>query len=303
METAKIGSVVSSSWESPGWAALALALVLGAGTLGTGAPWAGFGPSGARAQDASVRDTAAARALFREGVACADAGDWTCAADRFGRAYEIRPSPVVAYNYGHALVEIGRLVEGAEILARVRRDGSAPEAVRADAERVIGQAEPRMGMLSVELDGPGERVVVSIDGHGMAASLVGTAIPVDPGERLVEARRDGETVAREHVTITEGGHARVSLSVPPLPPEEPSLGRAQLDGTSAGPSPQPPGLAGIGAPASAGTDGGDQGPWIALGVTGGVLVVGAAIVLGVLLAPVGEPTPYGGNLGWVEIGR
>lgn len=47
----------------------------------------------------------------------------------------------------------------------------------------------------------------------------------------------------------------------------------------------------------------DDGPWIALGLGAGVLVVGGAIVLGVVLAQPGAVAPFEGTLGHVEIGR
>ncbi|UJR81300.1 hypothetical protein [Sandaracinus amylolyticus] len=241
-----------------------------------------------------MRDTAAARALFQEGVACADRSDWSCAADRFARAHELRASAVIAYNLGHALVESGRLVEGTEILRRLVRDESVAANVRADASRVIRDAEPRIGRLAVHLRGPHDDVSVALGTHELASSLLGTAAPVDPGEHVLEARRDGEIVASARVHIEPGGSEEIELEIPARPerPAASAIGpeaaaRTALDPTS------PPDV-----------ESSDEGTWIALGVTGGVLVVAAAVVVAVVLAaPAQEPAPFDGTLGWVEIGR
>lgn len=256
-----------------------------------------------RAQEsASVRDTAAARALFREGVACTDRRDWDCAADRFGRAYRVRPSPVLAYNLGHALIELGRLVEGVEILQQMLREDSGPDAVRADARRALEAAAPRIGRLTVHATGPTRGVQLSIDGHELASSLLGAAAPVDPGERLVEARRDGEVVASVRVRVPEGGAQTVELALPELPPDEAS--EDPVVATLA-PSAVPTAAETARAAELAGaTDrGGDDGPWIALGIGGAALVVGGAIVLAIVLAQPTEAMAFDGNLGHVEIGR
>jgi hypothetical protein len=44
----------------------------------------------------------------------------------------------------------------------------------------------------------------------------------------------------------------------------------------------------------------DDTPWIALGIGGGVLLIGGAIVLGVVLGQPQAPTPFDGSLGHVE---
>lgn len=245
-----------------------------------------------------MRDTAAARALFREGVACTDRRDWECAVDRFGRAHRVRPSPVLAYNLGHAMIELGRLVEGVEILQQLLRDDAASATVRADAQRAVDAAAPRIARLTVHATGPTRGVRFSIDGHALASSLLGAAAPVDPGERLVEARRGDELVASSRVQIAEGSAETIEIQLPEPPP-----GEVIAEATA------PP----VVVPTAAETalaaqpprtdDGGDDGPWIALGIGGAALVVGGAIVLAIVLAQPTEPMVFDGNLGHLEIGR
>src|SRR5688500_7171623 len=73
-------------------ACLALALNL---------PWA---PGATRADDDDPRQRAAA--LFQQGVASADRGDYRAALLAFERAYALSPHPSALYNIGLALVAL-----------------------------------------------------------------------------------------------------------------------------------------------------------------------------------------------------
>lgn len=245
-----------------------------------------------------MRDAAAARALFREGVGCADRQDWACAADRFHRAHQVRPSPVIAYNLGHALVESGRLVEGTEILRQLLRDESAPAGVRADARRVVDATAPRIARLTVRAVGPTDGVAFSIDQHELAASLLGVAAPVDPGERRITATRGDEVIASASVRLAEGGAESVELQLPEPSPTgaAPAVATAEV----ASPARAAEGaMTLVDAPPAQS----DEGPWIALGIGAAIAVVGGAVVLAVVLAQPSEAMPFDGNLGHVEIGR
>jgi hypothetical protein len=248
----------------------------------------------------STHDSAVARALFREGVACADVLDWECAADRFARAREVRPSPVLTYNLGQALIELGRFVEGTEILTQLLRDSTLQSSVRADAERTLELASQRIGQLSIHVIGPIDGVVFTLDGHELAASLLETTIPVDPGERLIEAHRSNELIAHARVLATSGQPTVATLTLPELP----SL---SLDAPTAAPAPEVTASSFAIEPRSFAIEPRDEprsddAPWIALGIGGAVAVIGGAIVLGIVLSqPSSDPT-FEGNLGHVEIG-
>ncbi len=251
-------------------------------------------PCTAEAQGSSVHDTAAARSLFQEGITCADAHDWVCAADRFGRAHALRASPVIAYNLGAALVALGRIVEGSEHLLRVARDEAAPAPMRSDAQRAADAVAGRIARVVVRTEGSTEGVTLTIDGRALSASLVGAAAPVDPGEHLVEASRGSDVIASAHFAVEPGAAGEVSLALPDPPPEPPR----EAPTVTSEPierivervvmAPAPPS---------------DDAPWIGLGVGIGVVVIAGAIVIAVLLAPPSEPSPYMGSLGTVEVGR
>jgi hypothetical protein len=236
----------------------------------------------------SVRSSAAARALFREGVECADRADWACAVDRHGRAYGLRPSPVIAYNLGMALLAVGRLVEGTEMLVRVSRDEHATSQLRAEARTAADHALPRVGRLTVHVEGPLAGASMTLDGHDLRRELLNTASPTDPREHVLIVSRHGAEVARATVTVADGQSAELTVTIPPLPVDDVALADEPDRDVML--------LAPVAAPS-------DDTPWIVLGIGAGVLVVGGAIVLGVVLAQPGPMAPYEGTLGVVEFGR
>ncbi|MCA9615224.1 MAG: tetratricopeptide repeat protein, partial [Myxococcales bacterium] len=92
--------------------------------------------------------TAAARALFAEGVSAAEAGDHATAVDRFERALALRWAPPIAYNLAEALAQVGRYVEAVEQLHSVER-AEAPADMQANARLRREELEPRLGRLRV----------------------------------------------------------------------------------------------------------------------------------------------------------
>ena len=164
-----------------------------------------------------AQSTAAARALFEEGVAYSDANRWEEAADRFRRSLALRPSPVVAYNLASALVHLGELVEASELLQGVARDEAAPEPARAAAASLLEEVQPRLGRLTIHLDGYPMEIEVRVDGRVIREEAVGVPVPADPGTAEVRVMRGREAVAEGTVEVPEGGEAELRLEVPPPP--------------------------------------------------------------------------------------
>jgi len=167
------------------------------------------------AQDAEGDpQTEEARALFAEGVDLADQERFEEAAERFHRAYQLRPAAPIALNLGNALIESGRLVEGTEMLRQVTRDTDASEELRERAEWSIENAELRIGSIVVHLTGPLDDVVVEVAGSPLAPGSYGVPVSADPGPNEVSARRGPEIVASSTVDVQEGGQAELTLEIP-----------------------------------------------------------------------------------------
>lgn len=247
----------------------------------------------ARAQDGSATSATAARALFVEGVAAADAEDWATAAERFGRALSLRPSATIAMNLGVALEHLGRLVEAMELLRGVARDAAANPEVRASATESLAALEPRIAWVHLTVDGPLDGVIFSVDERPLSAALVGTLVPVDPGLHRFVASRDHGEVASLSLTLTEGGREDAHLAIParveaPLPTEvaapvddAPLEAPLEIPLPPSGPDP----LA------------------LGLGIGGGVLLAGGVVALVLVFALPSGGMPFMGNAGVVEVGR
>jgi hypothetical protein len=173
-------------------------------------------PSWVEAQD-DARITAAARSLFQEGVACSDHQDWPCAVDRFSSARALRSSPVILLNYAIALSHVGRIVEASEIYRALGRDTSAPAALRAEATQAVTELEPRFGRLRARVTGSLDGVGLTLDGAEVAVSIVGVAVPGDPGDHVLEAHRAGAVVASARVHVESGATAEATLTIPDAP--------------------------------------------------------------------------------------
>src|SRR6478752_3743673 len=74
------------------------------------------------AEDASAAETAAARALAVDGLKLAQANNCVEAVPKLERAEKLYHSTMVATRLGECYVNVGRLVEGTEILRKVLRE-------------------------------------------------------------------------------------------------------------------------------------------------------------------------------------
>jgi len=167
-------------------------------------------------------ERALARSLFHQGLECLDAEDLPCAAERFTRSHELRPSAVVAYNLASVLAKLGRVVHAAELLRWIRRSNANDE-VKQAAAALLPQITPQIAHWTLRAEGSTDSVRFYLDGRALPEQVIGVRAPVDPGEHRVEARRGEETVAETTFSVEARGNAEASLDVPapPVPtPEE-----------------------------------------------------------------------------------
>jgi len=173
-------------------------------------------PAAASAQaPTDAATTAQARALFTEGLEHADAERWEEALDRFRRAATLRRATPILFNLALAARHVGALVEASEALREVLRDPEVAPEVEARARSELSGLEPRLGHLTLAVEGPRDGVEVSLDGAPRPPATWGVALPVDPGPHEAFATRDGETVARADVHLEEGEARTLALTVPP----------------------------------------------------------------------------------------
>lgn len=172
-------------------------------------------------EEAAATNSAAARALFAEGLTAAEAGDHAAAADRFERALELRWAAPIAYNFAEALSRMGRLVEAIENLHAIERSEASLD-VKETARARREELEPSVGRLRVVLtpDEPG--LSIRVDGRPLPQALRGVAFPVDPGERRLTIHRGAQEAGVAQSTVVAGVETTVHVEVAPrLPtPEE-----------------------------------------------------------------------------------
>lgn len=253
--------------------------------LSVGVLWAGR----AFAQSNEERDTATARALFREGVELSDLGDLQGAADRFRRSLEIRPSPVVEYNLGSTLVELGRLVEASEHLTHVlqhfAQNPGTNERVHRAAQTLQERIASRIARLTIEVTGFSEGDEVRIDGVRHPEQALGVGAPADPGPHRITVHRNETEVVGQDVELADGASESVVLEVPAnvvapahLPPEQ-EVAPVIVEPVPLGED----------------DDGGVAGsPWFWIAIGSGVVAV--AMVIVILSMSAGEEPPFDGSL-------
>jgi hypothetical protein len=163
---------------------------------------------------------ATARTLFDEGLEYSDAGRWQEAADRFGRAYQMKPTAEIAYNLAQAHIRLGHLTAATDMLRRAATDPEGAPRVRDAALARLAQVTPRLGRLAVRLENR-QDALVTVDGRPVEAGNLGVSMAVDPGPHLVQARwGDGQDLSRR-VTVAEGAESTVILAPPVPAPVEP----------------------------------------------------------------------------------
>lgn len=255
------------------------------------------GPERACAQapgDASASTAAAARNLYEDGIEAAAAERLEDAIAAFERSYELSPRAATLMNLGSVEERAGRLVAA---LGSYRRflataDDRLLESHGDAAREAIGRIEARVAHLTIVALGLEAHDEVRLDDAVLEPATLGLDLPVDPGEHTLTIHRPAaeppevdvlgadepamaETVecARATVTLVEGMRRDAEL-------------RARCPAPSFLVTPSPA------------TGAEDPTPFIALGVGGGLAVVGAVVLVVVLTtgAPSPEP-PFVGNLG------
>lgn len=170
----------------------------------------------------SAQETALARSLFEEGLEAADAQEWDRAADRFERAYSLKPTPGIAYNWACALAELGRLVEAGERLRVIRNDPATPEELRSESELKLATVAPRIAAVVVHVDARSEDVTVLLDGHALPRAAWGAGSPSDPGSHTLSLMRGEQALSSETFELSEGERHEVTLVEPAAALPEPA---------------------------------------------------------------------------------
>jgi hypothetical protein len=175
--------------------------------------------------------SAAAEALFQEGVTLSENGQWQKACEKLAASEQLDVAVGTLLRLADCYEHVGRL---ASAWARFREARSLAETqnmterVQVATERAEA-LEPKLARLTitapVELP-PGFQITTSDEPVPQASW--GSALPVDAGELLVEARAPGYLTFTRTVAIPTTPGARVVVPIPQLEPEAVSGARAPV---------------------------------------------------------------------------
>ena len=178
-------------------------------------------PAVTRAEgEADATETAAARQLAVDGVKLAQADKCDEAVDKLDRAEKIKHSPIVLGHLGQCQVKVGRWVEGSESLRKLLREPlpENPSATLASAYETaaatLRDVKPRIPSMKITLDAPPNTAfTLLVDGKERAASVVGVALPIDPGEHTIEATAPGFLKASSSVKVQPNSATMVTVEL------------------------------------------------------------------------------------------
>jgi hypothetical protein len=227
---------------------LAFSLVLGS------APGAAFAGGG---------NTVTAESLFQAGQDAMKAGDFKKACDNFAASQKADPAVGTLLSLGTCNEKQGNIATAwatyieASSLAHQKGDNDREQVA---TERANG-LKPKLSKLTVNMKNPPPGLVITRDGIDLGEGALGTALPIDPGQHVIEATAKGFKKGSKTVDIGKENDNQ-TIEIPALevaPPEE-----------QGGPG-------GGGAPAPSGPN---TGLMIGGGVVGGLGVVGLIVGAG-----------------------
>jgi hypothetical protein len=191
--------------------------------------------AGAQEGDATAR--AEAEAMFQEGRALMESGNFAAACPKFEQSLALYPALGVRFNLARCYEQSQRPASAWLHYREVaERDGQAR---RAQAAREAAAAlEPHLPRLLVQAPAAAEipGLAVTRDGAPMDAQRFDTPIYVDPGEHELRATAPGYRPFDVRVRVRMG--EQIVVVVPPLQPESQPAGPAPGGPTAA---PEPPG--------------------------------------------------------------
>ncbi|MET0388810.1 MAG: hypothetical protein ABW321_22750 [Polyangiales bacterium] len=184
----------------------------------------------------------AARVLGEHGVEAYWAKDYVAASNHLEKAYRLFATPTLGLYSARALANLGQLVEAAERYRETARmsvavgDIAAQQRAQEDAATELAELQPRIPVLTVELNVPAPQVAITLDGVADSGELVNAGRPTNPGEHRLQAsfgvqRREQQVRLAEHdhkLLQLQFERANAAEPVVPVQPTAPRDGASKL---------------------------------------------------------------------------
>lgn len=197
----------------------------------------------AGAQSKSGGNRAAAEALFNQGRDLMTAGKYVEACPKFEASQQLDPGLGTMLNLAECYEKTGRTASAwAEYREAIPLARAAGSKTRLDLATERAQAlQERLSTLTIRAiagDDPDPHLEIRRDGVPVQAAELGSPIPVDPGEHVIEAVSPGKQPWSYKVQVA-GDAAKVSVDIPKLQassePTAPSATPAVTTSTSNAP--------------------------------------------------------------------
>jgi hypothetical protein len=163
---------------------------------------------------------AAAEALFNQGRELMTAGKFVEACPKFEASQQLDPGLGTMLNLAECYEKTGRTASAwAEYREAIPLARAAGSKARLNLATERAQAlQERLSTLTIRAmsgDDEGAQLEVRRDGVALQPAELGSPIPVDPGEHVVEANAPGKQPWSHRVLVT-GDAARVTVDIPKL---------------------------------------------------------------------------------------
>lgn len=165
-----------------------------------------------------------AEQLFQDGRALVDKGDHEGACAKFEASLRLDPRAVgTLLNIAMCKEATGKLATAWGLYREVATRSRGTRQDRVDlADKREKDLAPRLSTLAIEVPrNPPKEMTLRVDGLALEHGAWSSALPVDPGEHVVEARAPGHMPASVRVVVT-GERQRVPVVVPSLAVEPPA---------------------------------------------------------------------------------
>ncbi len=168
-------------------------------------------------------DPSTAEHLFQQGLDAMKRNQFKEACEAFNGSNEADASPGTEINLALCNEKQGKFATAwgwyrtAAGLAELRNQKDRAELARAEATKL----EPKLHKLVISVKYPAEGLVVTRNGASVPSAVLGTDVPIDPGEYVVEVNAKGKKPWKQTVRIGAGpGLDRVEVpALEDAPPE------------------------------------------------------------------------------------
>lgn len=175
----------------------------------------------------SPAELRAARQLFASAEKDEDHARWADALDKLRRVSQVKLTAGVHYHIALCEEHLGQLAAALDEYTSAEDQARQEKAqdVMALVDKRIADLGPRVPRLTIRLVPNVQDAEVTLDGTRLPQTVLGTALPVDPGEHRIEATAPNRAPTTQHVMMRERDVTAIEVQLvepPPAPAPAPA---------------------------------------------------------------------------------